>query len=82
MILDGCSAFIYLISFKFRYFQAVIKAHREYRQLVKETNMEEIEQYLIEKGKVAGVEGIYKDWIVPQALIHRKDIFKMLRSRL
>ena len=57
---------------------------KEKMDLVKkqETNMEEIEQYLIEKGKVAGVEGIYKDWIVPQALIHRKDIFKMLRSRL
>lgn len=80
MILDGCSAFIYLISFKFRYFQAVIKAHREYRQLVKETNMEEIEQYLIEKGKVAGVAGLYPEWIIPKALLYRKDIFKMIRS--
>lgn len=80
MILDGCSAFIYLISFKFRYFQAVIKAHREYRQLVKETDMEEIEQYLIEKGKVAGVAGLYPEWIIPKALLYRKDIFKMIRS--
>ena len=82
MVLDGCSAFIYLVTFKFSYFMAVVRAHREYRKLAGHVTAETIREYLLEKGKVAGVEGIYKDWIVPQALIHRKDIFKMLRSRL
>ena len=82
MVLDGCSAFIYLVTFKFSYFMAVVRAHREYRKLAGHVTAETIREYLLEKGKVAGVEGIYKDWIVPQALIHRKDIFKRLRSRL
>lgn len=80
MLLDGCSAFIYLISCKFRYFKAVVKAHKEYRSLVRPVTEEEIREYLLDKGKVAGVEGLYPEWIIPKALIHRKDIFKILRS--
>ena len=80
MLLDGCSAFIYLISCKFRYFKAVVKAHKEYRSLVRPVTEEEIREYLLDKGKVAGVEGLYPEWIIPKALIHRKEIFKILRS--
>ena len=71
---------IYLITFKFGYFKAVIRAHRDYRRSVREVSGEEIERYLIEKGKIAGVAGMYPGWIVPKALIYRKDIFKMIRS--
>ncbi len=80
MLLDGCAALIYLITFKFGYFKAVIRAHRDYRRSVREVSGEEIERYLIEKGKIAGVAGMYPGWIVPKALIYRKDIFKMIRS--
>ena len=61
MLLDGCSAFIYLISCKFRYFKAVVKAHKEYRNLVRPVTEEEIREYLIDKGKVAGAEGLYPE---------------------
>ena len=82
MLLDGCAAFIYLISFKFRYFNAVMRAHRDYRHLVRQIPGEEIERYLIDKGKIAGVAGLYPGWIIPKALMHRKDIFKMIRSEI
>ena len=36
----------------------------------------------IDKGKIAGVAGLYPGWIIPKALMHRKDIFKMIRSEI
>ena len=80
MVLDGCSAFIYLVTFKFSYFMAVVRAHREYRKLAGHVTAETIREYLLEKGKVAGVAGLYPEWIIPKALLYRKDIFKMIRS--
>ncbi len=81
-ILDGCSALVYLLTLRPKFFMAVIKGHKEYRQLRRETDREEIFAYLLEKGKIADVKGFVPQWIVPQALLRRKDIFRYLRSRL
>lgn len=82
MLLDGCSAAVYLALCKFRYAKAVFTAHREYRKLCRDISEEDIVSYLLARGKVAGVIGMYPEWVIPKALIHRKDIFKILRSEM
>lgn len=78
MFLDGCAAMIYLLSFKFSYFKAVLKAHGEYRKLYTEPSQEEIAVWLKKQGKIAGVDAMYRKWIVPMALMHGKKIFRIL----
>ena len=60
MILDGCSAAVYLLKGRWSFFRAVVEAHREYRRLRR-------------KGEIlqspSCPEGLYKGWIVPKGLI-------------
>ena len=63
MVLDGCSALVYLISGRWSYFSAVLQAHREYRQLRRRPD-------LSAQGP-AQVDGLYPGWIVPRALLQR-----------
>ena len=59
MCLDGLSAIVYLIKGKTEFYQAVVLAHKEYRQLRTPGPMPE-------KPKLP--EGLYKGWIVPKGL--------------
>lgn len=79
LFLDRLSAIVYLLTFRFGYFKSVLKAHREYRKLLERPTVREVEEYVNEKGKIAGVEGIYDRWIVLRAMLHKKDIFKSIR---
>lgn len=47
MILDGCSALVYLVKGRPDYFKAVIEAHREYRKLKTEISRSDIYDYLM-----------------------------------
>lgn len=78
-MLDRLSALVYLFTFKFGYFRSVCKAHREYGKLAVRPSVQEVEAYISEKGRIAGVEGIYDKWIVFQTMLHKKDIFKRIR---
>lgn len=78
--LDGLSALAYLFSFKPGKFKAVLKAHRSYRRLVSRPSREEIANYLVEKGKIAQVNGIFSKWIVRMALVHGERVFRRLRQ--
>ena len=73
MVLDGLSAIIYLISFKFSYFKAVIKAHNEYRRAKKTVSIEELIDFLKNRSRKTEIEGIYKKCIVPLAYIYGKN---------
>ncbi len=81
MVLDGCSAIAYLLTLRPKFFTSVVKAHRQYRCLRHGSDREEIRSYLLEKGKIAGVRGYYSRWIVPQALLRRKDVFNYIKSK-
>ena len=59
MILDGCSAVVYLLKGKWSFFRAVIQGHREYRNL-------RIPGPVTDSPSVP--EGLYKGWIVPKGL--------------
>jgi hypothetical protein len=59
MILDGCSAAVYLFKGKWAFFKAVADAHKEYRKL-------RIKGQTAESPSVP--EGLYNGWIVPKGL--------------
>ena len=59
MLLDGCSAAVYLLKGKWSFFKAVIDAHREYRKLRTEGRIQDSPSI---------PEGLYKGWIVPKGL--------------
>jgi hypothetical protein len=63
MCLDGLSALVYLLKGKTDFYSAVVKAHREYRQLRR-------------PGEIIPdahrPEGLYKGWIVPIGLFGKK----------
>lgn len=79
IFMDRLSAAVYLLTFRAGYFRSVLKAHKEYRKLLVRPSEKEVEEYLLEKGRIAGVTGIYGKWVVLQALLHKKDIFKRIR---
>ncbi len=45
MLLDGCSAAVYLLTGKKSYFDAVLEAHKEYRAMKSATDIEKLEQW-------------------------------------
>ena len=80
MILDGLSCAVYIASFKWKYAQAVIKAHNDFRKFkVKETEAD-ISSYLKLYGKTGHIDGLSRSWIIPKTLIYRKRIFRKLSS--
>lgn len=80
MILDGLSSAAYLASFKPECFKAVWKAHGEYRSKRNSPDMAQIRDYLESHGKAASVEGWYSRWIIPQAMLRGKGIFRSIRK--
>ena len=79
MLIDGLTGIAYLCLFKFSYFQSVIQAHKEYRQLRRRCSVMELEMYCKthEKEKIQ-VEGIYPKWIIPRAVFRGKKIFELV----
>ena len=59
MLLDGCSALVYLLKGKWSFFRAVVTAHKEYRQL-------RTPGAVPDNPKLP--EGLYNGWIVPKGL--------------
>jgi GT2 family glycosyltransferase len=60
MLLDGCSALVYLLKGKWSFFRAVVTAHKEYRQL-------RTPGAIPDSPKLP--EGLYSGWIVPKGLL-------------
>ena len=60
MLLDGCSAMVYLLKGKWSFFKAVVTAHKEYRQL-------RTPGVIPDAPKLP--EGLYNGWIVPKGLL-------------
>lgn len=60
MLLDGCSALVYLLKGKWSFFKAVVTAHKEYRQLRTPGAIPDAPKL---------PEGLYNGWIVPKGLL-------------
>ncbi len=80
MVLDGCSALVYLLTGKASYFKAVLQAHKEYRALRKGDSSAEVEAWLRAGGSEAKVRGMYGRWIVPRAILRKNRIFATVRN--
>lgn len=70
MVLDGCSAAVYLVTLRLSYFSAVVKAHSEYRRLRRGTDVDAVLEYLKStRGKRPEIKGMSKGWMIPRALL-------------
>ena len=74
--LDGLSAAVYLLTFRKKCFEAVVKAHKDASQMGRMPDIHEITEYLQIGLQVnASVKGIYRKWIISEALLKGKRIF-------
>ena len=80
MVLDGLSAAIYLVTFRFSCFKAVFKAHKEYRRMVKYSSLEQISEHIGSHGDNAEVRGIYRKWIVLRSMILGQKVHGSIRT--
>lgn len=74
MFLDMLSAGVYLLTFKFKAFGAVIRAHKEYRKLRRPVLKSDIAGFLTERKDIE-IRHIFGKWIVLQQLIYGRKIF-------
>lgn len=77
MLMDGMSAAIYLLTFRFAYFKAVVRAHKDYRRLVRKQGAKPAQA-------VDGhrIKGIYDKWIIPSAILHGTKAIAMAEKRM
>ena len=76
--LDALSAAVYLLTFRLANFKAVIKAHRQCKQLVNIVSKNEVMEYLKTYGNHASVHGMYSKWIVLQSILKGENIFRFI----
>ena len=80
MVLDGLSAAVYLVTFRFSCFKAVFKAHKEYRRMVTYSSLEQISEHISSHGVNAEVRGIYRKWIVLRSMILGQKVHDSIRA--
>ncbi len=79
--LDGLSAAVYLLMLRKKAFDAVIKAHKDAARMGRIPEINEIVEYLSKRVKAnATVKGIYRKWIISEALVKGKHIFGCIRE--
>lgn len=72
MLIDFCAAVAYLLTGRFACFKAVVRAHREYREMRRPVS--------VTSGKAAVRTGPDNICIIPQAFFRGKKIFDYLRQ--
>ena len=78
--LDLMSAAVYLGQGKFKFFRAVLEAHKEYRKMRKVASVDDLNMYLSTlNGERRTIDGWYPRWIVWDAFIKDVKIFDYLR---
>ena len=80
MVLDGLSAAVYLVTFRFSCFKAVFKAHKEYRRMVTYSSLEQISEHISSHGVNAEVRGIYRKWIVLRSMLLGQKVHGSIRT--
>ena len=77
MLLDGAAAAVYLCTFKWSYFKAVVRAHRDFRKIRERISVKDLTGYLKQWGGKGKVTGMSDKWIILRAIILRRDIFRI-----
>ena len=80
-IWDGCSALVYLLTFHPQSYSAVLKAHREYRELRHVETPAEIQAWRSGIPETVTVKGIYNGWMIPLAFLKGRGVFQALEKR-
>ncbi len=79
--LDMMSAAVYLLTLKGSYFKAVLEAHRECRSLSDNVHdRTQVAEYLRRYGSEASVTGIYRKWIILEALLRQSKVFSAIKE--
>lgn len=78
MILDGAACAVYFLSFRWSYCKAVVRAHRDFRKIRDRQDAQEIMRWLRETDRSVEVTGMSDRWIIPQALLYGRKIFRKL----
>ena len=73
--MDGLSAAVYLLTFRFSLARSVYKAHKEYRNLGRKTDRKSVTLYLQNWCTEASVNGMYSRWIVLEQMLKGENIF-------
>lgn len=79
-LIDLASAAVYLVTFRFKAFSAVLRAHRQYREMRRNDGPEAIASYLGSSTR-GEVRHIYGAWIVGKAILYRDKIFDIIHER-
>ena len=79
-LIDLASSAVYLLTFRFKAFCAVIKAHKEYKKLRKAESVDSIAAYL-KSGTAGEVGHIYGAWIIGRSILYRDKIFDIIHER-
>lgn len=74
MVLDGAAAAVYLLTFRFKYFNAVLRAHRDFRKLRSRQDVSEVETFLSNRTGDIRICGRYDGWMIPKAIFRKKII--------
>ena len=79
--LDRMSALVYLMTFKKKSMDAVLKAHKDAAANSRAVSIHEIEGYLEKcNTNLTTVKGIYKKWIITEAMIKGERIFGSIKG--
>lgn len=72
MILDGCSAAVYIATGRTECFRAVRQAHSEYRKLRVKTGVRELESWAMDMPEGVNVRGRYAGSVILASLLKKK----------
>lgn len=79
--LDCLSTIVYLLTFRWDCFKSVLKAHKDYNSLCTDISKEDLKGYIARIGKNAEVKGIYRRWIVLQAMIKGRNTAASIKEK-
>ena len=80
--LDMMAATVYLLTGRKACFDAVLKAHKEYKALATATDARQIISYLDRLKEKTSIEGIYDGWIVLSSMIYGNKVFDHIRKNV
>ena len=79
--LDGFSAVVYMLAFRWKNVSSVLRAHREYLSLRHGSQTQDIIAYLQNYGRKAELNGMYRKWIIPRAIFKGEKIFTSIKDK-
>ena len=79
--LDGFSAVVYMLTFRWKNVSSVLRAHREYLSLRHGSETQDIIAYLQNYGRKAEMNGMYRKWIVQRAIFKGEKIFTSIKDK-